>query len=254
METAKVIAKGLEHPSGLVVQCDEADGPIYVSTDKTEPVNHPGEKCRLYVSTGRVVLAYDYHGGIARPGRPSIVAGQAEEGFFTKTAKAGEPTDYCEDPVIQSEVSSLLCLSRPGGKFFEGDSAIASAISIPENGWPTDYPHDVLVAYPGSNLKSGSPGKVVRYKFEPSGRFSGQEDFITGWFGPDNKLLGSPTDLLADSKSGSYISNFYVSDGLRGAIYRVTYRPVRSRARAESASPSNRGTATSNGMEKTTPL
>lgn len=89
---------------------------------------------------------------------------------------------------------------------------------IPEEGWPQEYWHNLLVAYHGSWNRNVPTGyKIVRYKLDAQGNYLGEEDFITGWLTPEG-VLGRPVDILV--QPGGII---YVSDDKAGVIYRITH-------------------------------
>ncbi len=87
---------------------------------------------------------------------------------------------------------------------------------FPEEGWPEEYWHNLLVAYHGSWNRNVPTGyKIVRYKLDASGNYLGEEDFISGWF-TKNGALGRPADILI--QPGGII---YVSDDKAGVIYKI---------------------------------
>lgn len=87
---------------------------------------------------------------------------------------------------------------------------------IPEEGWPEEYWHDLLVAYHGSWNKDQKTGyKIVRYKLDEKGNYESEKDFIYGWL-QDEKALGRPVDIVA--QPGGLL---YISDDFAGKIYRV---------------------------------
>lgn len=89
---------------------------------------------------------------------------------------------------------------------------------IPEEGWPEEYWHNLLVAYHGSWNRTVPTGyKIVRYKLDAQGNYLGEEDFISGWLTPEG-VLGRPVDILV--QPGGII---YVSDDKAGVIYRITH-------------------------------
>ncbi len=97
---------------------------------------------------------------------------------------------------------------------------------FPEEGWPKDYWHNLLVAYHGSWNRNEPTGyKIVRYKLDEKGNFVGvgstgspqAEDFITGWL-KNGKALGRPVDIII--QPGGTI---FVSDDFAGVIYKITY-------------------------------
>ncbi len=89
---------------------------------------------------------------------------------------------------------------------------------FPEEGWPKEYWHNLLVAYHGSWNRSEPTGyKIVRYKLDKEGNYLQAEDFITGWL-KDGKALGRPVDIII--QPGGTI---FVSDDFAGVIYKITY-------------------------------
>lgn len=90
---------------------------------------------------------------------------------------------------------------------------------FPEEGWPQEFWHNLLVAYHGSWNRSEPTGyKIVRYKLDEKGNYIGEEDFISGWL-ENGRALGRPVDILI--QPGGTI---YVSDDKAGVIYHVMYR------------------------------
>jgi glucose/arabinose dehydrogenase len=90
---------------------------------------------------------------------------------------------------------------------------------IPEEGWPEDWWHDLLVSYHGSWNRSEPTGyKVVRFDFDSTGTLRGVEDFLTGFLTEDRTLYGRPAGLLA--LPGGIV---YISDDKAGRIYKVLY-------------------------------
>ena len=87
---------------------------------------------------------------------------------------------------------------------------------FPEEGWPEEYWHNLLVAYHGSWNKSVPTGyKLVRYRLDAQGNYLGEDDFISGWLEGD-RALGRPVDILI--QPGGVM---YISDDKAGVIYRV---------------------------------
>jgi len=88
---------------------------------------------------------------------------------------------------------------------------------IPEEGWPEEWWYNMLVAYHGSWNKSEPTGyKIVRLKMDANGKYSGSEDFITGWLKGDDKT-GEPVDIKILSGGTAYIT-----DDQSGVIYRLS--------------------------------
>ena len=227
-DSSRVIAKKLKQPNGLSLECGVIPPLAYLDarTKEFSGGTSTGSDCTLFVSTADAIVTYEYRKDTTSLGTKSVFADtteSTEEGFFGRTAMADESFGYCRDPDPDRQaIISKFC--NPGGQFFEEDSAKGSAVAIPDNGWPAEYRQNVLVAYAGtSNYGNPTGHKIVRYKFDEKGNFQGQEDFMSGWRS-GQRSLGSPTDLLIGPDSGSYISDLYIADGLRGFIYRVSYR------------------------------
>lgn len=93
---------------------------------------------------------------------------------------------------------------------------------IPEEGWPEDMWHDLLVAFHGSWNRSSPAGySVVRINLDPNGNPIGPAvPFVTGFLPADarsgGEAIGRPVALLAEP--GGVL---YVTDDKAGAIYKV---------------------------------
>lgn len=104
----------------------------------------------------------------------------------------------------------------------QAHSAALGLTFVPEEGWPEDMWHDVLVAYHGSWNRSTPTGyKVVRFDLAPDGsvRSTLPIDFVTGFLAgndPDS-AIGRPVDVRAEP--GGIL---YISDDRAGAIYTIT--------------------------------
>lgn len=86
--------------------------------------------------------------------------------------------------------------------------------------FPAEYRGDAFVAQHGSWNRSPPDGyRVVRVRFDASGRATGHAPFIEGWL-KGTAAWGRPVDLL-QLPDGSLL----VSDDRAGAIYRVTHDP-----------------------------
>ncbi len=105
----------------------------------------------------------------------------------------------------------------------QAHSAPLGLAFFPEEGWPEDYWHNMLVSYHGSWNRSVPTGyKVVRFKLDSKGKvLGGPEDFISGWLTNDG-ALGRPVDIII--QPGGKI---YISDDKAGVIYKVTYNGAR---------------------------
>lgn len=106
----------------------------------------------------------------------------------------------------------------------QAHSAALGLAFIPEEGWPEELWHDLVIAYHGSWNRSTPTGyKVVRFDLNPQGQVvGGPYDFVTGFLAPgaeEDAAIGRPVDVLAEP--GGVL---YVSDDRAGAIYRIMPR------------------------------
>jgi len=115
----------------------------------------------------------------------------------------------CQDSLTVASHIDLPAHSAPLGLAF-----------IPEEGWPEEFRHDLLVAFHGSWNRSDPTGyKIVRFELDENGNVTGQSDFISGWLTDDDESLGRPVDMLLQPGGTGYIS-----DDKAGVIYRLARR------------------------------
>jgi glucose/arabinose dehydrogenase len=113
----------------------------------------------------------------------------------------------CLEPFETQSLVDLPAHSAPLGIAF-----------VPEEGWPEEYWFNLFVAYHGSWNRSVPDGyKIVRLKFNAKGGYVSEENFIIGWLKSDGTKIGRPVDIKV-LPGGT----MYISDDLRGAIYKVT--------------------------------
>lgn len=153
----------------------------------------------------------------------------------------GWPTCYGKN-IHDTEFDKNVYIRAPCTEPFEvpshidipAHSAPLGLAFIPEEGWPEEYRHNLLVAHHGSWNRDMPTGyKVVRYKLDADGNLAGgkgrnPEDFISGWLVTGKGLplpaqaseaaLGRPVDILA-LPGGT----MYISDDKAGVIYRLQY-------------------------------
>lgn len=118
-----------------------------------------------------------------------------------------------------SENQSLNCEGKiPSHIDLPAHSAPLGLAFVPEEGWPEDYWHDLLVAYHGSWNRSEPTGyKIERIELDSQGQPTGERsDFIAGWLANDGTALGRPVDVLTFPGG-----TMYISDDKAGVIYRV---------------------------------
>lgn len=121
---------------------------------------------------------------------------------FDKKTYARNP---CQEPFERPSHIDLPAHSAPLGLAF-----------IPEEGWPEEWWHDLLVAFHGSWNRTEPTGyKIMRYNLDAQGNLLGTEDFIAGWL-TDDGALGRPVDIVV--QPGGTV---YISDDKAGVVYRV---------------------------------
>lgn len=147
-----------------------------------------------------------------------------EINILRENADYGWP--YCYGTNVQdkefdaSEKAATMCRdATPSHLDIPAHSAPLGLAFIPEEGWPEEYWHDLLVAYHGSWNRSTPTGyKIVRFDLDPQGNPTGSvSDFMTGFSNDSGDVLGRPVDILAEPGG-----TLYVSDDHAGAIYRVS--------------------------------
>jgi glucose/arabinose dehydrogenase len=143
-------------------------------------------------------------------GWPICYGSNVHDSVFDKNTYIRNP---CMEPFETPSYLNLQAHSAPLGLAF-----------IPEEGWPEDMWHNLLVSYHGSWNRTVPTGyKLVRFKLDAQGKPLGEpEDFITGWL-TKNGALGRPVDIL--TQPGGTI---YISDDKAGVIYRVKYQPTKN--------------------------
>lgn len=117
----------------------------------------------------------------------------------------------------RSETAAARCqASRPSTIDLQAHSAPLGLAFVTDQNWSADWQDDLLVAYHGSWNRTTPTGyKLVRHKFNDTGKYEGVEDFVTGWL-DDDGALSRPVDLVFQGK------NLYISDDRAGVIYRVS--------------------------------
>lgn len=144
---------------------------------------------------------------------------------ITKGSDYGWPICYGKnvpDTDFESSKGSACPGSTPSLIDLPAHSAALGLSFVPEEGWPEEWRHDLLVAYHGSWNRTEPTGyKVVRIDLDQNGRYRGgaQTDFLTGFLpesAKEGEALGRPVGVLAEPGGVAYIS-----DDRAGAIYRV---------------------------------
>lgn len=151
-------------------------------------------------------------------GWPVCYGKNIHDTVFDKNVYVRNP---CQEPLETESYIDIPAHSAPLGLAFfpgrsEGEDETNSHRPPKDTAWPEEYWYNLLVAEHGSaNKKKPAGYKIVRYLLDEKGNYLGEEDFITGWFGSKNKILGRPVDILF--RSGV----IYISDDKAGVIYKV---------------------------------
>lgn len=136
-------------------------------------------------------------------GWPICYGKNIHDTLFDKNTYIRNP---CLEPFETESYIDLPAHSAPLGLAF-----------VPEEGWPEDYRHNLLVAYHGSWNRTDPAGyKIVRHKLDAEGNYLGEEDFLSGWLVNNKTSLGRPVGIIMNP-SGV----MYVSDDKAGVIYRI---------------------------------
>ena len=109
--------------------------------------------------------------------------------------------------------------THPSQLDLQAHSAPLGLAFVPEEGWPEDWWHDLLIAYHGSWNRSIPTGyKIVRFDLDPEGNSVGTapNDFMAGFMTSDGRLVGRPVDIMIQPGG-----TMYVSDDRAGVIYRI---------------------------------
>lgn len=171
---------------------------------------HPGSGAIWATEMGRDLLGDDIP-----PDEINIVEDGKNYGWPICYGKNIHDTEFDNNVYVRNPC--LEPFETPSYLDIPAHSAPLGLAFIPEEGWPEEYRHNLLVAYHGSWNRSQPTGyKIVRYKLDAQGRYLGEEDFITGWL-KGGEALGRPVDILA--LPGGVL---YVSDDHAGVIYRIT--------------------------------
>jgi glucose/arabinose dehydrogenase len=129
---------------------------------------------------------------------------------------------YCygnqvRDTSFQPSVQADCSQTNPPHLTMPAHTAPLGLTFIPEEGWPEEYHHDLLVAQHGSWNSTVPVGyKIVRFPLDAQGNPEGEPvDFVSG-FHNGRSALGRPVDVLA--LPGGLL---YITDDKAGAVYEM---------------------------------
>ncbi len=102
----------------------------------------------------------------------------------------------------------------------QAHSAPLGIVFYTGDAFPTEYEHDLFVAFHGSWNRSVPTGyKIVRIPLDGSTPSGPAEDFATGWLdGESEEVYGRPAGLAVSPQG-----DLYMSDDKSGRIYRISY-------------------------------
>ena len=164
-------------------------------------------------------MGRDLLGDDLPPDEINIVKEGADYGWPNCYGKNVLDTKFHKDDHVHIRPDCSEPLETPSYIDISAHSSPLGLAFIPEEGWPQEYWHDLLVAYHGSWNRSEPTGyKIVRYKLDEKGTYLGEEDFITGWLTESGGALGRPVDIMIQSDGVMYIT-----DDKAGVVYKVTY-------------------------------
>ena len=109
--------------------------------------------------------------------------------------------------------------TKPPALTLQAHSAPLQIVFYRGTQFPQRYRGALFVAYHGSWNRSVKTGYKLVVVFFKNGKPDHVEDFVTGWLADDQSVGGRPAGV-AVGNDGS----LYISDDLRGMIYKVTYR------------------------------
>lgn len=127
---------------------------------------------------------------------------------------------YCYGKNVKDETfkSEEGCEDKiPSHLDLQAHSAPLDLTFVPEEGWPEEYWHDLLIAYHGSWNRSEPTGySIMRIELDDEGNEVSRSPFIQGWLDENEKPLGRPVDLKIFP--GGLM---YITDDHKGVVYRL---------------------------------
>jgi len=177
---------------------------------------HPETGVVFATEMGRDLLGDDLP-----PDEINIIREGKNYGWPTCYGKNIHDTEFDKNVYIRAPCSAPF--EEPSFIDIPAHSSPLGLSFVPEEGWPQEYGNDLLVAYHGSWNRSVPTGyKIVRFILDDEGNLGAEgptvEDFITGWFTDDGRVIGRPVDVMALPGG-----ELYISDDRAGVIYKVIY-------------------------------
>jgi len=132
-------------------------------------------------------------------------------------ANPDNPKTMFEDPNFKGAPGFCETTQAPALIFTSHTTPIGMTF-LDKTNWPNEFKRDAIVALHGSwNRKEPAGYQLLRVKFK-NNQPDATEDFVTGWL-RGYRVTGRPVDV-AVGQDGA----LYVSDDMRGAIYRMSYQ------------------------------
>lgn len=151
------------------------------------------------------------------PEHLNLIAPGKNYGWPHCWADPDKPQTMFEDPNFKG-ADGFCEQAQPPAVIFKSHTTPLGITFLDKTNWPEAYQTDAIVALHGSwNRKEPAGYQLVRVKFKNEQPVA-VEDFVTGWL-KGYRVTGRPVDVLV-GKDGA----LYVSDDMRGAIYRITYQ------------------------------
>lgn len=209
----------------VCVEADDRRGKILVYDTATKELKDFATGLRnsvfmnIHPVTGKVwatEMGRDFLGDDLPPDEINIIEDGKNYGWPTCYGKNIHDTDFDKNIYVRNPCMEPF--ETPSYIDIPAHSAPLGLAFIPEEGWPEDMRHNLLVAYHGSWNRTVPTGyKIIRFKLDAEGKYLGEEDFMTGWL-TDKGALGRPADILA--LPGGIL---YISDDNAGVVYKVKY-------------------------------
>lgn len=131
-------------------------------------------------------------------------------------ANPDDPQTMFEDPNFKGSAGFCESTQAPAIIFTAHSTPIGISF-LDKTNWPAEYQTDAIVALHGSwNRKQPAGYQLVRIKFKNNQAYA-VENFVSGWL-KGYRVTGRPVDVIV-GKDGA----LYVSDDMRGAVYRISY-------------------------------
>lgn len=151
------------------------------------------------------------------PEHLNIIEGGKHYGWPHCWADPEDLKTMFEDPNFRGSPGFCEAAQAPA-IIFKSHTTPLGITFLNKTNWPANYQTDAVVALHGSwNRKEPAGYQLVRVKFKDNVPVA-VEDFATGWL-KGYRVSGRPVDVAVGPDGA-----LYVTDDMRGAVYRITYQ------------------------------